>query len=69
MIPLDNLEPGGVYENKKGQRREIVKMDGAWLIYRILSEGKGQPGIKVEVGAIRDTNRCNFARWALKEVA
>jgi hypothetical protein len=66
----NDLEPGGVYENARGQRREIVEIDRGWVVYRMLDRGTGPHfGVPVMVGETRTLQTGNFAQWALREVA
>ena len=69
MIPINDLEPGGVYQGPRGQVREIVSLSTGTIKYRMLERGYRPGRVALPVGAIGTVSRWKFSDWALKEVA
>jgi hypothetical protein len=66
-IPVELIEPGGVYEGPNGQQREVVSMCGRILLYRIkktATRGHFRP----IVGNMANIRTYSFAEWAIREV-
>jgi hypothetical protein len=68
-IPTEILEPGGVYESRSGQRREIVSIHNTDLIFRVVAHGPMPINRQLEIGETAQCKGYVFARWAQREVA
>lgn len=67
-VKTSEIEPGGVYESKGGERREVIR---TWqdpkVQFRVLK--KGRYSTPTPVGETAWMYRYRFAQWAEREVA
>ena len=70
--PVEEIEPGEVYMDRYGQRREVVELDNGRVTYRLLFKGwSSRPQIKrnVDEGQLAKMCLSHFARWAYRAVS
>ena len=69
-IPLEYLEPGGVYSGPNEQHREIISIDDdGWIIYRVTQDSIHGRAIRKPEGVVCRVKARTFLDWAQKEVA
>jgi len=65
MIRTVTLEPGEVYTDRNGQRREVVKALKHMVKFRPVRQGRYRyPAMPLEVGQTRWIGRNQFCEWA-----
>ena len=68
-IPLEYLEPGGVYSGPNEQHREIIAIDGDMITYRIVRESVHGQSMGKTLGVVATVRARTFKDWVYKEVA
>lgn len=63
-----DIEPGGIYEGRTGQRREVISTEPGWVTYRMLDRGYKPMPKCLLVGQIGSVEMSHFAQWATREV-
>jgi len=68
-IPIEYLEPGGVYSGPNDQHREIIKIDGDAITFRVTQDSLHGRAIRRPEGETYTVKARTFRDWAQGEVA
>lgn len=59
-----DIEPGGIYVGKTGQRREVISIERGWVTFRMLDRGYKPMPKTLQVGQTGNLELPVFAQWA-----